>query len=70
MAGASSAPSLPPGQQDWRTWTDHTGNYRVRATLVEVRAYHVVLLKENGNTTTLPISRLSNDDAVYLRLGK
>lgn len=38
--------------------------------MVEVGAYHVVLLKENGRTTTLPISRLSPEDAVYLRLGK
>jgi hypothetical protein len=27
-------------------------------------------LKENGRTTTLPISRLSPEDAVYLRMGK
>lgn len=66
----SSASSLPLGQQAWRTWTDHTGSFRVRATLVEAGAYHVVLLKENGRTTTLPISRLSPEDAVYLRLGK
>lgn len=64
-----NAPSYP-GQQDWRIWTDHTGNFRVRARLIEVGAHHLVLLKENGLTTTLPISRLSPEDAVYLRLGK
>lgn len=66
----SSASSLPLEHQDWRTWTDHTGTYQVRARLIEAGPYHLVLLKENGRTTTLPISRLSPQDAVYLRLGK
>jgi hypothetical protein len=66
----SNALSHPFGQRDWRIWTDHTGSFQVRAKLIEVGAYHLVLLKENGRTTTLPISRLSPEDAVYLRMGK
>lgn len=69
-APISRGTSLPLGQQEWRTWTDHTGTFQVRAALIEVGAHHLVLLKENGRTTTLPISRLSPQDAVYLRRGK
>jgi hypothetical protein len=66
----ANAPSTPLDQQEWRNWTDHTGSFRIRARLIEVGPFHLVLLKENGRTTTLPISRLSTEDAVYLRLGK
>ncbi|MFN5850360.1 MAG: SHD1 domain-containing protein [Pirellulaceae bacterium] len=69
-APISRGTSLPLGQQEWRTWTDHTGTFQVRAALIEVGSHHLVLLKENGRTTTLPISRLSPQDAVYLRRGK
>ena len=50
-----------------RTWTDNTGNYRVRARLVVVGQRHVRLLKDNGRYTTVPMERLSHDDLAFVR---
>ncbi len=50
-----------------RLWTDNTGKYQVRARLVVVGPTHVRLLKENGKFTTVPYSRLSQQDLALVR---
>jgi hypothetical protein len=47
-------------------WTDATGKFQVEAELVEVKGDKVVLKKTNGNTTTVPISRLSQPDQEFV----
>jgi hypothetical protein len=47
----------------YRVWTDSSGNYRVVAKLVSVQNGVAKLLKENGRYTSVPIERLSKEDA-------
>lgn len=55
----------------YRTWTDSTGEYRIEASLVRVVGDTVVLKKQDGKITRVPIDRLSRDDQriarAYLR---
>ena len=63
-ADKSTSPSTPNAM---RLWTDNTGKYRVTARLVMVSQTHVRLLKENGQYTTVPFSRLSQADVAFVR---
>jgi hypothetical protein len=58
--------ALPSRELPMRTWVDNTGNYQVEARLVVITAESVRLLKENGRTTTVPMSRLSDGDRDYV----
>lgn len=49
-----------------RTWTDNTGNYQVRARLVQVNESSVRLLKDTGSYTTVPNRRLSPADLEFV----
>lgn len=51
-----------------RQWTDSTGTFTVKAELVEVSKGNVVLKKEDGETITVPVDRLSANDRNYLTL--
>lgn len=51
-----------------RHWVDNSGNYSVDARLLAVADGHVRLLKANGRTTTVPFSRLSDDDLEFINL--
>lgn len=67
--GASSATQLiqqPQTQLTFRRWTDNTGNYTTVGRLVQVGKTHVRLLKDNGNFTTVPRTRLSQADLAYV----
>jgi hypothetical protein len=58
---SSSAARLP-----LRTWVDNTGTYSTRARLVEIGRTYIKLLKDNGRPSTVPMSRLSNEDFAYV----
>ena len=49
-----------------RTWTDSTGQFKLRARLVRVSSDKVTLEKANGDKLELPLSRLSAIDQKYL----
>jgi hypothetical protein len=50
-----------------RTWTDNTGSYKINAQLVTVGETTVRLLKDTGKYTTVPTTRLSNEDLEFVR---
>lgn len=50
-----------------REWADSTGAYKVEATLVKVEGDKVVLRRSDGDTVTIPISRLSAADQKFVR---
>ncbi|GIX00612.1 MAG: hypothetical protein KatS3mg111_3944 [Pirellulaceae bacterium] len=67
---------VPPSDDDaaWldgalrhRTWRDNTGLYAVTARLIEIRSEYVRLLKDNGKTCTVPMRRLSAEDAALVQ---
>lgn len=59
MPGASWA--------DMRNWTDATGRYHVRAELVDFKDGQVTLRKENSETVSLPIEKLSPGDRAFVQ---
>jgi hypothetical protein len=77
-------PQDPPPQDplspadEFRTWTDSTGEYRVVAKLISVEGADgdnesttngamVRLLKQNGRHTSVPLAKLSPADAQFVR---
>ena len=59
------ATSKAPKQQ-FRTWSDVTGEYKVRATLIEVADDEVHLRKADGTTISVPLEKLSKADRDWL----
>ena len=57
----------PQPAKAFREWTDATGKFKTTAKLVSVADGKVTLLKKDGQTITLPISRLSAADQKLLR---
>jgi len=53
---------VPAADLEWRTWTDATGQYRVRAAFVELKDDRVWLRKADGSTVGVPLDRLSAAD--------
>jgi hypothetical protein len=49
-----------------RTWVDNTGNYSCRGRLIRFLDNNVRLLKENGRTTTVSLTRLSAQDLQFV----
>ena len=54
------------GGENYRVWTDATGKFKIEATIVEQDATKVVLRKRNGETISVPLSKLSADDLKHL----
>ena len=50
----------------YRVWTDVTGKFKIEATVIQQDASNVVLRKRNGETVTVPLSKLSADDLKHL----
>lgn len=50
-----------------RFWTDATGRFRVKATLLEVSGEQVKLKREDGREISVPIDRLSPRDREFLK---
>ena len=60
----------PPPQFDgaeYRQWVDNTGAYSIKARLTVIYSDKIKLTKENGKTTTVPLSRLSGADFGYVQ---
>jgi hypothetical protein len=60
----------PPPQFDgaeYRQWVDNTGAYAIKARLTVIYSDKIRLTKENGNTTTVSLSRLSDADFGYVQ---
>jgi hypothetical protein len=51
---------------EMRQWTDNTGNFSCHGRLVRFFDGQVRLLKDNGRTTTVPLSRLSTRDLEFV----
>ncbi len=52
---------------DYRTWTDSTGQHKVNAKLVERTEKDITLEKDDGSRVTLPLDKLSQTDREFLR---
>ena len=50
-----------------RTWTAKTGDYTLRATLIDCQDGKVELRKEDGTTILVPLEKLCRPDQVYVR---
>ena len=60
----------PPPQFDgaeYRQWVDNTGADSIKARLTVIYSDKIKLTKENGKTTTVPLSRLSGADFGYVQ---
>ena len=51
---------------EMRQWVDNTGNFACQARLVRLVDGQVQLLKDNGHTTTVQLSRLSANDLRFV----
>ncbi len=59
--------SSPQTPNAFRTWTDSTGKFTVKAKLKSKSATEVVLLTEDDRELTLPITKLSVEDQQFLK---
>jgi hypothetical protein len=53
-------------QEDFRTWTDATGKFKVDATIYELTDTEVKLLKKDEKVVTIPLEKLSAEDRQHL----
>lgn len=71
LKGVDAKPHTPPvtasDEPKPRFWTDATGRFRIKATLIEVRGEKVKLKREDGREITVPINRLSRRDQEFIR---
>ena len=51
---------------EFRTWKDATGNFSVKAKLIEFDDENVKIEKEDGRVVSIPIEKISEDDLTYL----
>ena len=61
-SGAVRAAEAPKASAGPRTWTDSTGKFKVKATLVDLLDDKVQLQREDGKTVEVPLERLSAED--------
>ncbi len=54
---------------EFRTWTDASGKFQIKAALVSVQAGQVTLRRENGTTMQLAVASLSKADQTVLGAG-
>ncbi|MBL8888490.1 MAG: hypothetical protein JNL67_00830 [Planctomycetaceae bacterium] len=52
--------------EDFRTWTDATGKFKVEATVYDLTETEVKLLKKDDKVVTIPISKLCEADKTFL----
>jgi hypothetical protein len=65
QAGSPAAPVADANPV--RKWSDRTGKFNVTAKLIKQNGDRVVLEKVDGKTIEVPIAKLSDEDAKYLR---
>jgi hypothetical protein len=69
LFGQADSVLCEPGglaSDDLRLWVDNTGRYSCRGRMVEMLDGQVRLLKDNGRTATVPLSRLSDADLEFV----
>ena len=59
---AVAALRRPPWTVGSRFWSDQSGKFRIKASVVDVSAEALELLKSEGSTVTVPIDQLSDSD--------
>ena len=60
-------PAIPVrAAEEFRTWSDSTGRFHVRAKLVSAEGGKVLLAREDGARLTIPLDRLSKADQDHL----
>jgi outer membrane protein assembly factor BamB len=64
---AAMAAGIVRGDQPMRVWTDSTGKHKTTAVLLSGDETAVVLRREDGQTVTLPLDRLSPADQAFAR---
>ena len=57
---------MPVPAAQLRVWTDSTGRYSIKATLIKHEGTRVTLRKENGEEIELPANKLSKEDIEFL----
>jgi hypothetical protein len=67
----SASPAQPPALStpaaQRRTWSDRAGKFNVEATFVELKDGTVGLMRADGKRIDVPLERLSDADAKYVR---
>jgi hypothetical protein len=63
----TEATQKPNAAAQVREWTDDTGKFKVRATLVQVADGKVTLRKEDGKEIVVSLARLSAADRDFLK---
>ncbi|MCA9235884.1 MAG: hypothetical protein KDA44_10465 [Planctomycetales bacterium] len=66
MFAAACCPSRSDAGES-RTWTDKSGKYKIEAEFIEVLDGNVRLKRADGKTISLPLTKLSKEDQIYLR---
>ena len=64
--GLGLAPAIVRAEDEFRTWTDATGRFKVEATLVEQAGETVRLRRRDGALLELPTAKLSEADRQHL----
>lgn len=54
-------------QEPTRTWKDAAGKYSIDAKLIDLQTDSVRLQKTNGDTISVPLSKLSSEDQAYVK---
>ncbi len=49
-----------------RTWTDSTGRFKLQAKFVSIEDGKVTLLRDTGESMTIPLTKLSKDDQTFI----
>ncbi len=60
-------PFISHAQEPSRTWRDAAGKFSIEAKLIDVQADTVRLQKSSGDTINVPLSKLSDADAAYVK---
>lgn len=63
---SGSKPNKADNARPLRIWKDTSGNFQVKASLKSYGNGRVTLLKEDGTVITVPVDRLSSEDAKYI----
>ena len=58
--------SSATAQDPLRIWVDTTGRFSIEAALVELRDGQVILLRQDGGKSVMPISQLSEQDKKFI----
>ncbi|MEO8497011.1 MAG: SHD1 domain-containing protein [Planctomycetota bacterium] len=66
----TKATQPPTAAPQIREWTDSTGKFKIRATLVKVADGNVTLRKADNKEIVLPLARLSAADREFLKHGE